>query len=33
LGWEPLVSLEQGVANLLAWYEAERDWACLIETT
>ena len=33
LGWEPVVSLEEGVANLLAWYEAERDWVSLIETT
>jgi nucleoside-diphosphate-sugar epimerase len=27
LGWEPRVSLEQGVANAAAWYEAERAWA------
>jgi UDP-glucuronate 4-epimerase len=27
LGWEPRVSLEQGVANAVAWYEAERAWA------
>lgn len=33
LGWEPVVPLEKGVANLLAWYEAEREWVSQIETT
>jgi nucleoside-diphosphate-sugar epimerase len=32
LGWEPVVSLDKGVANLLAWYENEREWASQIET-
>ena len=27
LDWEPRVSLEQGVAQAVAWYEAERSWA------
>jgi nucleoside-diphosphate-sugar epimerase len=27
LDWEPRVSLEQGVAEAVAWYEAERAWA------
>ena len=27
LGWEPTVSLEEGVARLVAWYQAERHWA------
>jgi len=27
LAWEPRVSLERGVANAVAWYEAERAWA------
>jgi nucleoside-diphosphate-sugar epimerase len=27
LGWEPRVSLEEGVARTAAWYEAERSWA------
>jgi len=27
LGWEPRVSLAEGVANAVAWYEAERAWA------
>lgn len=27
LGWEPRVSLEEGVARAVAWYEAERSWA------
>ncbi len=32
LGWRPQVSLEQGVVNLVAWYQAERDWASQIQT-
>jgi nucleoside-diphosphate-sugar epimerase len=27
LGWEPRVSLAEGVAAAVAWYEAERAWA------
>jgi nucleoside-diphosphate-sugar epimerase len=27
LGWEPRVSLAEGVARAAAWYEAERGWA------
>ena len=27
LGWEPRVSLLQGVTRLVEWYKAERDWA------
>jgi nucleoside-diphosphate-sugar epimerase len=27
LDWEPRVSLAEGVANAVAWYEAERSWA------
>ncbi len=27
LGWEPRVSLAEGVARAAAWYEAERSWA------
>jgi nucleoside-diphosphate-sugar epimerase len=27
LDWEPRVSLEQGVAEAVAWYETERAWA------
>lgn len=26
LGWAPTVSLQQGVANLVAWYNAECEW-------
>ena len=33
LGWEPVVSLEEGVANLLAWYEVEREWVSQVDTT
>jgi nucleoside-diphosphate-sugar epimerase len=27
LGWEPRLSLDEGVARAAAWYEAERSWA------
>jgi nucleoside-diphosphate-sugar epimerase len=33
LGWEPKVPLEQGVSQLVQWYQAERHWASLVETT
>ncbi len=32
LGWSPSVSLSEGVANLVSWYKAERNWACQIDT-
>jgi UDP-glucuronate 4-epimerase len=32
LGWEPRVSLEQGVSQLLAWYESEREWVSQVKT-
>jgi UDP-glucuronate 4-epimerase len=32
LGWRPEVSLREGVANLVSWYQAERDWASQIKT-
>lgn len=32
LNWEPQVTLQEGVANLIAWYNAERSWACQIHT-
>lgn len=32
LGWQPEVSLEQGVSNLVNWYQAEQDWAHEIKT-
>jgi len=32
LGWEPSVSLLEGIANLVAWYKAERNWASQIVT-
>ena len=32
LNWEPRISLKEGVADLVAWYNAERDWASQIET-
>ena len=27
LGWEPQVELEEGIKNLVSWYQQERDWA------
>ncbi len=32
LGWEPQVSLEEGITRLVDWYMQERDWASQIET-
>jgi nucleoside-diphosphate-sugar epimerase len=32
LGWEPQVTLETGIANLVNWYMAERSWASQIST-
>jgi UDP-glucuronate 4-epimerase len=33
LGWEPQVGLKEGIANLVDWYNAERHWASLIDTS
>ncbi len=27
LGWNPQVNLREGIANLIAWYNEEREWA------
>ncbi|MDR3575608.1 MAG: GDP-mannose 4,6-dehydratase [Anaerolineaceae bacterium] len=32
LGWQPGVSLEEGLGNLVDWYLQEREWASQIET-
>jgi UDP-glucuronate 4-epimerase len=32
LNWEPRMKLAEGIANLVAWYNAERSWASLIDT-
>jgi UDP-glucuronate 4-epimerase len=32
LGWEPQVSLEEGIPNLVNWYLAERQWVSQILT-
>lgn len=32
LGWQPRVSLQQGVQNLVDWYQRERPWAAQIVT-
>lgn len=31
LGWSPEVSLDEGIARAVAWYEAQRDWASKIQ--
>jgi UDP-glucuronate decarboxylase len=31
LGWEPAVSLEEGISRTIAWYNDNRDWARLLE--
>ena len=33
LGWEPRVSLEEGVRNLVAWYQENQAWAKNVATT
>jgi UDP-glucuronate 4-epimerase len=32
LGWEPQVSLQEGIRSLVAWYQKEREWASQIQT-
>lgn len=32
LGWVPQVSLDEGIANLVRWYQQERAWASQLET-
>lgn len=32
LNWEPRISLKEGIANMVAWYNAEREWARHVET-
>lgn len=32
LGWRPEVRFEEGIARLVAWYQAEREWAAQINT-
>jgi nucleoside-diphosphate-sugar epimerase len=32
LGWEPAVSHEQGIGNLVDWYRQNRDWAREVRT-
>ena len=32
LGWEPVIGLKEGVANLVSWYNQERTWASQILT-
>jgi nucleoside-diphosphate-sugar epimerase len=32
LGWEPAVSHEQGIENLVRWYQQNRDWAREVRT-
>lgn len=32
LGWEPKISLEEGLNRLVQWYLTERSWASQIQT-
>ncbi len=32
LGWEPHVSLEEGIGRMVAWYDENRDWVKDIDT-
>lgn len=32
LGWKPEISLDEGVSNLIRWYQEERSWANQIQT-
>jgi UDP-glucuronate 4-epimerase len=32
LNWEPQITLEDGVNNLVEWYRAEQSWASQIST-
>jgi nucleoside-diphosphate-sugar epimerase len=32
LGWEPQVSLQEGISRLVDWYNQNREWASQIET-
>lgn len=32
LGWQPEVSLQEGIGRLVDWYRAERSWACQVLT-
>jgi len=32
LGWEPKISIAEGVSHLVDWYQAERSWASLVNT-
>ena len=31
LGWEPRISLQEGIHRMVDWYMRERDWASQIE--
>jgi UDP-glucuronate 4-epimerase len=33
LGWQPQLTLREGIGQLIAWYRAEREWAKDIVTT
>ena len=33
LGWEPRVSLDEGLKAAIDWYKSEREWACQVDTS
>jgi len=32
LGWQPTVTLPEGISRTVEWYLAEREWASQVET-
>ena len=32
LGWEPRISLKEGIGQMVAWYQAEHDWTQQVDT-
>lgn len=32
LSWEPRVSLKEGIANMVEWYQSEREWTRQVDT-
>jgi len=32
LGWKPQTSLDEGIRNVVAWYQQESSWASQVST-